>query len=142
MITASGELPGGDTTERSEMKITTDPDCLFCKIVDGTVPADVVRDTPEFLAFRDIAPMARTHVLVIPKTHAYRNVAELAADTELAAGLLAEAARVAEQEGLTGQAEPPGYRVVFNTDQAAGQSVFHVHAHVLGGEQLGHSAGR
>lgn len=120
------------------MTITTDPDCLFCKIVAGAVPADVVRDTPEFLAFRDIAPQARVHVLVIPKTHAHRNAAELSADPALAAGLLAEAARVAEQEGLTGPAEPSGYRLVLNTDEAAGQTVFHVHAHVLGGERLGH----
>ena len=120
------------------MKITTDPDCLFCKIVGGAVPATVVRESPEFLAFRDIAPQAETHVLVVPKTHAYRNVAELAADPDLAAGLLAEGARVAEQEGLTDHAQPPGYRFVLNTGQAAGQTVFHVHLHVLGGEQLGH----
>lgn len=120
------------------MKITTDPDCVFCKIVAGQIPATVVRDTPEFLAFRDIAPQARVHVVVIPKTHAYRDAAELAADPELAAGLLAEGARVAELEGLADQAEPPGYRLVLNTGQAAGQTVFHVHLHVLGGEQLGH----
>ena len=119
------------------MKITTDPDCLFCRIVAGQIPATVVRDTPEYLAFRDIAPQARTHVLVIPKTHAYRNAAELAADPELTAGLLAEGARVAEQEGLLDQVEPTGYRLIFNTGQAAGQTVFHVHLHVLGGEQLG-----
>jgi histidine triad (HIT) family protein len=139
MITASGEFGAGGTTDGSEMKITSDPDCLFCKIVAGQIPAKVVRDTPDFLAFRDIAPQARTHVLVIPKTHAYRNAAELAAgDPQLAAGLLAEGARVAEQEGLAEHAEPSGYRFVFNTDQAAGQTVFHVHLHVLGGEQLGH----
>jgi len=120
------------------MKITTDPDCLFCKIVAGQIPATVVRETPETLAFRDIAPQAATHVVVIPKTHAYRDAAELAADPELTAALLAEGAQVARQEGLTDQADPPGYRFVFNIGQAAGQTVFHVHLHVLGGEQLGH----
>lgn len=120
------------------MKITTDPDCVFCKIVAGDIPATVVRDTPDFLAFRDIAPQAAVHVVVIPKTHLHRNVADLATDPDLAAALLAEGARVAEQEGLTDTAEPPGYRFVFNTDQAGGQTVFHVHLHVLGGEQLGH----
>jgi histidine triad (HIT) family protein len=139
MITASGEFAAESTTDGSDMKITSDPDCLFCKIVAGQIPAAVVRDTPDFLAFRDIAPQASTHVLVIPKTHGYRNAAELAAgDPELAAGLLAEGARVAEQEGLADRAQPSGYRFVLNTDEAAGQTVFHVHLHVLGGEQLGH----
>jgi histidine triad (HIT) family protein len=113
-------------------------DCVFCRIVAGEIPAAVVRETEQTLAFRDIAPQAATHVLVVPKTHAYRNAAELAADPGLAALLLAEGAEVARQEGLLDRAEPTGYRFVFNTDQAAGQTVFHVHLHVLGGEQLGH----
>ena len=121
-----------------EATVTADPACLFCRIVAGEIPATVVRETERTLAFRDIAPQAATHVLVIPKTHAYRNAAELAADPGLAAALLAEGAEVARQEGLLDRAEPAGYRFVFNTDQAAGQTVFHVHLHVLGGEQLGH----
>ena len=121
------------------MKITTDPDCLFCRIVAGEIPATVVRETERTLAFRDIAPQAATNVLVIPKTHGYRDAAELAAgDPELAAALLAEGAEVARAEGLTERAEPPGYRFVLNSGEAAGQTVFHVHLHVLGGEQLGH----
>jgi len=121
------------------MKITNDPGCVFCRILAGEIPATVVRETPETLAFRDIAPQAATHVVVIPKTHAYQNAAELAADDpELTAALLTAGAEVARQEGLTDRADPAGYRFVFNTDQAAGQTVFHVHLHVLGGEQLGH----
>ena len=108
-------------------------DCLFCKIVAGEIPADVVHETPATLAFRDIDPKAPVHVLVIPKAH-HANVAALAADAPgLAAEVLAAAAAVAEAEGLSG----PGYRTLFNTGPDAGQTVFHVHAHVLGGRPLG-----
>jgi histidine triad (HIT) family protein len=107
-------------------------DCLFCRIVAGQVPADVVRSGERTLAFRDIAPQAPTHVLVITREH-YRDAAELsAADAELAAALLADAAAVAAQEGLA----EAGYRIVLNTGAEAGQTVFHVHAHVLGGRRL------
>ena len=106
-------------------------DCLFCRIVTGDIPADVVLRTDEVVAFRDIAPQAPVHVLVIPVDH-HANIAELsAADPGLASTLLRAAAQVAEQEGLAGQ-----YRVVFNTGAQSGQSVFHVHAHVLGGRDM------
>ncbi|MER6817484.1 histidine triad nucleotide-binding protein [Spirillospora sp. NPDC000708] len=107
-------------------------DCLFCKIVSGDVPAKVVRDSERVLAFRDINPQAPTHVLVIPKDH-HPTAAELAAaDPELLAEVLGEAHRVAVDEGVDGT----GYRVVFNTGAQAGQTVLHVHAHVLGGRGL------
>ncbi|MEU9023904.1 histidine triad nucleotide-binding protein [Actinomadura sp. NPDC048394] len=107
-------------------------DCLFCKIVSGDVPAKVVRDSARVLAFRDINPQAPTHVLVIPKDH-HPTAAELAAaDPELLAEVLGEAHRVAVDEGIDGT----GYRIVFNTGAQAGQTVFHVHAHVLGGRGL------
>jgi histidine triad (HIT) family protein len=106
-------------------------DCLFCRIVEGDVPADIVLRTDRIVAFRDINPQAPVHVLVIPTAH-YANAAEIAAaDPALAGHLLAAAAQVAEVEGLTG-----GYRIVFNTGADAGQTVFHVHAHVLGGRDL------
>jgi len=115
-----------------------DESCLFCRIVVGRVPAKVVRETEDFLAFRDIGPQAPTHVLVIPKAHGYRDAAELAAkNPELAAGLLAEGAEVAREQGLTDHPDIPGYRFVFNSGDAAGQTVYHVHLHVLGGERLG-----
>jgi histidine triad (HIT) family protein len=118
---------------------SSDPQCLFCRIVDGQIPATVVRDSERFLAFRDIAPQAPTHVLVIPKAHGYRDVGELAAgDPELAAALLAEGAEVARQEGLPDHEAVGGYRFVFNSGDAAGQTVYHVHLHVLGGDALGH----
>jgi histidine triad (HIT) family protein len=110
--------------------VTTD--CLFCKIAAGEIPATVVRETSSTLAFRDINPQAPTHVVVITKAH-YPDAAALAhADPALAAELLAAAAAVATQEGIV----ETGYRLVFNTGAGAGQSVFHVHCHVLGGRPL------
>jgi histidine triad (HIT) family protein len=125
-ITVSGESDAPDTT--------FDPGCIFCSIIAGKIPSTVVRETERTFAFRDIAPQAPTHVLVIPKTHAYANAAELAAgDPALAAELLREAGEVAKAEGLA----EGGYRIVFNSGDDAGQTVYHVHAHVLGGERLG-----
>ncbi len=111
----------------------TTTDCLFCKIVAGDIPATKVHETETTLAFRDIGPKAAIHVLVIPKAH-HSDVAALAtADPALAGELLAAAAAVAEGEGLLDN----GFRVIFNTGRYGGQEVFHVHAHVLGGEPLG-----
>jgi histidine triad (HIT) family protein len=110
-----------------------DPDCLFCRIVAGEIPATVVRETDTTLAFRDIAPKAPVHVLVIPKDHHPDVVALTRADPALAADVLAAATAVAEAEGLLGD----GFRLLFNNGGYAGQEVFHVHAHVLGGAPLG-----
>ncbi|MET7453253.1 histidine triad nucleotide-binding protein [Streptomyces sp. NPDC005574] len=105
-------------------------DCLFCKIVAGHIPATIVRETGTTVAFRDINPQAPTHVLVIPRAH-HRDAAALAeADPALTADVLRETRAVAEQDGLE------SYRVVFNTGAGAGQTVFHAHAHVLGGRGL------
>lgn len=112
-------------------------DCLFCRIVSGEIPADVVREGERTLAFRDIAPAAPTHVLVITKEH-YTDIAELStADPGLAATLLAEAAAVAEAEGVSAT----GWRLALNVGPDSGQLVPHVHAHVMGGRALGHPAG-
>lgn len=108
---------------------------MFCKIVAGELPSTKVDETEATLAFRDIAPNAPVDVLVVPKAH-HRDLAALtAADPALAADVLATAVRVAEKEGLA-----DGYRVVVNTGPYAGQVVFHLHAHVLGGGQLGRMA--
>ncbi|HEX6967527.1 MAG TPA: histidine triad nucleotide-binding protein [Micromonosporaceae bacterium] len=108
-------------------------DCLFCRIVRGEIPATVVHETETTLAFRDIAPRAPVHVLVIPKEH-HADVTALAeADPALAGELLAAATAVAAAEGLL----PDGFRLIFNTGPNAGQEVFHVHLHVLGGTPLG-----
>lgn len=106
-------------------------DCLFCKIVDGEVPADVVHETETTVAFRDINPQAPTHVLVIPRVHQPNAAALAAADPELAARLFDAAGQIAEQEGLG-----DGYRLVFNTGKGAQQTVFHVHMHLLGGRSF------
>lgn len=108
-------------------------DCLFCKIVTGEVPANVVRETDGVVAFRDINPQAPTHVLVIPRAH-HSDLADLTRrDPALLAEVLDTAVSVAEDEDVV----ESGYRVVFNTGAGAGQTVFHVHAHVLGGRGLG-----
>jgi histidine triad (HIT) family protein len=109
-----------------------DPDCLFCSIVAGETPAEVVHETETTLAFRDINAQAPVHVLVVPRTH-HRVAADLAAaEPQTAAELLRVGGVVAEQEGLA-----DGYRMVFNSEAGAGQVVFHVHLHVLGGRAFG-----
>ena len=106
--------------------------CLFCSIAAGDTPATVVHETARTVAFRDLHPMAPTHVLVIPRDH-FATAAELAgADPAYAGEVLAAAAAVAQQEGLSS-----GYRLVANTGEDAGQTVHHAHIHVLGGRSMG-----
>lgn len=104
--------------------------CLFCQIVAGQIPAEIVHETERTVAFRDIAPQAPTHVLVVPRAHHENAAALAAADPVASAELVTAAAAVAEQESLT------GYRLIFNTGADAGQTVFHAHLHVLGGRPL------
>lgn len=106
--------------------------CLFCSIVAGGIPADVVRDDGSTLAFRDVNPQAPTHVLVIPKDHHQDVGALAAADPDTLTALHRTAAAVAADEGVADS----GWRLVFNTGPAAGQSVPHVHGHVLAGRNL------
>ncbi len=107
-------------------------ECIFCGIAAGEIPAQIVADDPEFLAFRDIAPKAPVHIVVIPRRH----VASLAAAADLPEAVRARMpvflAEVAELEGLG----PTGYRVVTNHGPDSRQSVFHLHWHVLGGTLL------
>jgi len=105
-------------------------DCLFCKIARGEIKATIVAQDDAFVSFRDINPQAPTHILVIPRTH----VATLneATDGALLGKLLMYARDVARAEGLAQR----GYRVVINTNAEAGQSVFHLHAHLLGGRAM------
>ena len=106
-------------------------DCLFCKISKGEIPVEFVLETDDVVAFRDIDPQAPTHVLVIPRAH-HENVSALtSADVNLAGKVLSAAAKVAELEGLS-----DGHRIVTNTGSNGGQSVSHVHFHVLGGRGL------
>jgi histidine triad (HIT) family protein len=108
-------------------------DCLFCRIVAGEIPAHIVKRSPDAVAFRDIDPRAPTHVLVIPTAHipAVRD-ADGADGERMLAGLLRFAASVAAELGL----DAGGYRLVTNTGKDAGQSVDHLHFHLLGGRKL------
>jgi histidine triad (HIT) family protein len=112
--------------------ITDVSDCLFCGIIAGEIPATKVLESDQALAFRDVNPQAPVHVLVVPKEH-HPTVAALAraGDGQLEQ-VIELAHQVAEAEGVS----EDGYRVVFNTGPQAGQTVFHVHAHVLGGRPL------
>ncbi len=105
--------------------------CLFCDMLEGRAPMDVVRETGLSVAFRDINPQAPTHVLVIPRRHV-ENLGALAEYPEELADLVALGVSVAEEAGLE-----VGYRMVANTGEAAGQTVFHAHLHVLGGRRMG-----
>ncbi len=107
-------------------------DCLFCRIVSGEIPSATVLQTPTVTAFRDISPQAPTHVVVVPRAH-HRDISALSdAGGTLLAEVFAAAVEVARQEGLTG-----GFRVLSNSGDDAGQTVHHVHVHVLGGRSLG-----
>jgi histidine triad (HIT) family protein len=108
-------------------------DCNFCKIVSGDIPADTVLENDDVVAFRDINPQAPTHVQVIPKRHVAA-IADYDPETDASwlSALFAAATEVARREGLD-----KGYRLVINNGALAGQSVHHVHLHVLGGRGLG-----
>jgi histidine triad (HIT) family protein len=106
--------------------------CLFCKIVSGTIPAEVVHRDEQVTAFRDTNPQAPIHILIIPNRHISSLSALHDQDAAAASSLMLAAARVAVQEGIA----EDGYRVVINTGAEAGQTVFHLHLHLLGGRRL------
>jgi len=110
--------------------MTAADDCLFCTIISGDIPGDVVLTTDEVVAFRDVNPVAPTHVLVVPRDHAANAAETAAADPALLGALVTAAAEVASREGLD------DYRLVLNTGEGVGQSVFHTHLHVLGGRSM------
>jgi histidine triad (HIT) family protein len=105
-------------------------DCLFCKIAAGEIPAEIVKRTDKFVAFRDISPQAPTHLLVIPTHH----IASLndAKDPQLVGALVAFARDVARDAGVAER----GYRLVINTNPDGGQTVYHLHVHVVGGRVM------
>ncbi len=107
-------------------------DCLFCKILNGEIPADIVYESDTAIAFRDINPQAPTHVLIIPREHV-STINDITEGHQQLVGTLFSAAReIAAQEGVA----ESGYRVVMNCNEGAGQSVFHIHLHMLGGRRL------
>jgi histidine triad (HIT) family protein len=107
-------------------------DCLFCKIVSGQIPSTPVFENDHVVAFRDITPRAPTHVLIVPRRH-IATLNELAPEDDALVGeMVRAAAAIAKQEGL----DHRGYRTVFNTNADAGQTVFHIHLHLIGGRPM------
>ena len=106
-------------------------DCLFCKIIKGDIPSTKVYEDELVYAFRDIAPQAPTHILVIPKAHIDSVNGITQENSAVVAHIFEVIPKIAAEEGLTG-----GYRVVSNCGADAGQTVFHLHFHILGGKQL------
>jgi len=107
-------------------------DCLFCKIVAGEIPADIIFESDDVIAFRDINPQAPTHALIIPRRHV-ATINDLEdGDETLVGNLFLAARKIAADEGIA----DAGYRVTMNCNAAAGQTVFHLHLHLLGGRQL------
>lgn len=110
----------------------SEENCLFCKILAGDIPADIVYESDTAIAFRDINPQAPTHVLIIPRKH-ISTINEIENDDQAIVGSLYSAAReIAAAEGLA----DVGYRAVMNCNEGAGQTVFHIHLHLLGGRAL------
>jgi histidine triad (HIT) family protein len=108
-------------------------DDLFLKIINREIPADIVYETDEILAFRDINPQAPTHLLIIPKEHIPTMNDLGSGHSNLLGRLLLVAAELAEREGIA----QDGYRVVMNCNKSGGQAVYHIHLHLLGGRQMG-----
>ncbi len=107
-------------------------DCLFCKVVSGDVPVDIVYEDNHVMAFRDISPQAPSHVLVIPKRHV-STINDLdVGNSDVVGHMFLAAKKVAEMEGIS----EVGYRAVMNCNEDAGQTVFHIHLHVLGGRRM------
>jgi histidine triad (HIT) family protein len=107
-------------------------DCLFCKIRDGEIPGEVVYENDEVLAFRDVNPQAPTHILVIPRKHIPTTNDLETADAGVVGKMMLAAKKIAADEGFAAD----GYRLVLNCNEGAGQTVFHIHMHLLGGRRL------
>jgi len=108
-------------------------DCLFCKIIAGQIPGAIVHRDETMIAFKDINPQAPLHVLIVPRRHISTLNALTADDDALVGSMLRRAAAIAKEHGY----EERGYRTVFNTNAEAGQTVFHIHLHLLAGRGLG-----
>lgn len=107
-------------------------DCLFCKIQEGAIPADIVFESDDVLAFRDVNPQAPTHILIIPRKH-IATINDLDEDHEFIMSRLFSVAKIiAAQEGV----DEDGYRMVVNCNEKAGQTVFHIHMHLIAGRRM------
>lgn len=107
-------------------------DCLFCKIAQKQIPANVVYEDEDIMAFHDIAPQAPTHILIIPKVH----IATINEATEQDSVLLGRLVMKAQQLAIAQHCDLAGYRLIFNVNQHGGQAVYHIHLHLLGGRQM------
>ncbi|GAC1398425.1 MAG: histidine triad nucleotide-binding protein [Ktedonobacteraceae bacterium] len=110
-----------------------DPNCIFCKIVAGQIPTTLVYQDEDIVAFRDLHPQAKEHILIIPRQHIVSMIELTKEHGPLLASIYLAAQTIAHQLGI----EQSGYRVVTNVGSDSGQTVFHLHFHLLGGEQLG-----
>jgi histidine triad (HIT) family protein len=120
-------------TDDVTLKESSMADDLFLKIINREIPADIVYETDEILAFRDISPKAPVHILIIPKEH-IETINDLeTGHAEIIGNLFLVAAEIAAKEGIADD----GYRVVMNCNQSGGQAVYHIHLHLLGGRQMG-----
>ncbi len=109
----------------------TDPDCLFCKIAAGEIPSSIVYSDDEMVVFRDIEPKAKVHLLAVPREH-FAHLSDMAAeDADIVKRMLEKIPEIAEENGCDS-----GYRLTINQGPDAGQTVFHLHIHIMGGEKL------
>ncbi|WP_456401038.1 histidine triad nucleotide-binding protein [Persephonella sp.] len=108
-------------------------ECVFCKIVNKEIPADIIYEDEQIMAFKDIAPQAKVHVLIIPKEHIHSNLYFEGRHKPVIGHLILKANEIAKKLGIA----DTGYRLIVNTGKHSGQEVFHVHWHLLGGEPLG-----
>jgi histidine triad (HIT) family protein len=128
----AGALSNEDN-KKADTEIMSDPNCIFCKIAAGEIDSEIVYQTDQVVAFRDLNPQAPTHILIIPRRH-IATINDLAeGDAEVVGQLYLAAKQIAADEGFA----EPGYRTVMNCNAGAGQTVFHVHLHLLGGRQFG-----
>lgn len=114
------------------LKIGLSMSCLFCDIVQGTIPAEIVFDNEQIIAFRDIHPQAPYHVLIIPKQHIATINDTLDGDNILLGKMIIQAKKIAQADGFS----EDGYRLVFNINPNGGQEIYHIHLHLLGGRQM------
>jgi histidine triad (HIT) family protein len=112
--------------------MTTDENCLFCKIVAGDIPAETVYEDEKCLAFRDINPQAPEHILLIPRKHIPRLDEAEESDRDLLGHMMLAVGAIARQQGIVN----PGFRTVINCGDGGGQEVYHIHIHIMGGRRL------
>lgn len=117
--------------------MTRDPDCLFCKIIAGDIPSDTVYSDELVTAFRDINPVAPTHILIVPNQHIADNNAFMEADEPLAGHMFRIVRELAASEGI----KDSGYRLIMNTGPDSRQEVLHMHLHLIGGQRMKHPMG-